>query len=333
MQSFSAIRDTTNPYLAQLWDSIGGQVVPLTFSWRDAVLGRFDVLHVHWPELLLRSGSPLKRWLRRVLLLVVLLRIRTGPRALVRTVHNLRPHEEGNRTERALLRLFDRWTTLFVTLVPSTPLPVPGAARAVIAHGDYTQWFAGLDVPAQVPGRLGYVGLLRSYKGVDVLLHEFAALSGDGLSLRVVGKAQDPAIAAQVTAAVAADRRISARLEYVDDPTMAVEIGRSALVVLPYRAMHNSGAALLALSLGRPILVPDNEINRDLAAEVGPGWVHLFDGELTAGALAGALAAVAENDRSDAPDLSARQWDAVGAAHVEGYRAALRIVLERRRKR
>ncbi len=62
-------------------------------------------------------------------------------------------------------------------------------------------------------------------------------------------------------------------------------------MVLPYREMHNSGAALTALSLNRPVLVPDNEVNRELAEEVGPGWVFRYDGELTGRHLLDALAA------------------------------------------
>ena len=50
--------------------------------------------------------------------------------------------------------------------------------------------------------------------------------------------------------------------------------------MLPYRHMHNSGAALTALSLDRPVLVPETDVNRDLARETGPGWVVTFAGEL-----------------------------------------------------
>ena len=37
-------------------------------------------------------------------------------------------------------------------------------------HGHYRDWFARYDQPAAVPGRLSYFGLIRRYKGVDVLL-------------------------------------------------------------------------------------------------------------------------------------------------------------------
>jgi hypothetical protein len=99
-------------------------------------------------------------------------------------------------------------------------------------------------------------------------------------------------------------------------------VTEAELVVLPYRDVHNSGAALLALSLDRPVLVPDNEVTAELAAEVGPGWVHRYDGELTAETLRRALSAVREERRAPRPDLSGREWDGAAAAHVAVYRQA-----------
>lgn len=81
--------------------------------------------------------------------------------------------------------------------------------------------------------------------------------------------------------------RASARCcpRYVDDPTLAREVSSAELVVLPYRDMHNSGTLLLALSLARPVLVPRTPNNVAVAAEVGPGWIFMYDGELDAGVI------------------------------------------------
>ena len=102
-------------------------------------------------------------------------------------------------------------------------------------------------------------------------------------------------------------------------------MSESELVVLPYRHMHNSGAALTALSLSRPVLVPDNAVNRDLAAEVGPGWVITFEGDLDADDLRRALEEARRPDRADAPDLSRRDWALAAPAHLAAYRRAVEI--------
>ena len=324
MQSVPALLDTTNPYLKQLVIALQENVEVSTFSWRRAVTGSFDVLHVHWPELLLRSRSGPHRLARRALVLAVLLRIRLSRRVLVRTLHNLAPHEPGQWIERRLLGLMDRWTTLFIALNPETPIPRTGVPVAVIPHGHYRDWFAGRAVPEPLPGRFGYIGFIRAYKGVEVLLDVFTSIADPTISLRIVGASGDPGLTGAIAAAAAADPRITARLEYTGDEAMATEVGRAEVIVLPYRQMHNSGAALLALSLGRPVLVPANPVTRSLRAEVGQDWVYTFDGDLRAEDL---VATHQELHRArpttNPPDLHRRDWPAIGTAHVSAFRTAL----------
>ena len=103
------------------------------------------------------------------------------------------------------------------------------------------------DAPPDVVGVL-FFGLVRQYKGVEDLLAAFRDLPDEGASLRVVGYPEDAALGRSVTEQAAADSRIGVRLECVDDETLAAEISAAQVVVLPYRHLHNSGAALLALN-------------------------------------------------------------------------------------
>jgi hypothetical protein len=89
--------------------------------------------------------------------------------------------------------------------------------------------------------------------------------------------------------------------------------------------MHNSAGALTALSLDRPILVPDNSVNRLLADEVGNGWVYRYSGELTPDILRETVTVVRADARSDRPDLSTREWSDAGRRHVAAYRRAIQI--------
>ena len=322
LQSVREVRDTTNPYIAQLLSGLQGaeDIRVERFTWRTALLGRWDVLHLHWPELVFRRSSSARTLVGMVLFLVLLVRARVLHRAVVRTVHNTVPHEPGLPGERALLRLCDRWTTTALTL--SDAVRLPGVPEVAVPHGDYVAWFAGQPHPAAVPGRVASVGLIRPYKGVEGLVAAFRSTQDATLSLHVVGKPSDEAIAAAVRDAAGDDRRVTVRLGHAADPDLAREVGEAELVVLPYRTMQNSGAALLALSLDRPVLLPDNRLNRALQQEVGPGWVQLFEGDLTAGSLERALAAV-RAPRSASPDLSRRAWPRVVSGHVDAYRGAV----------
>jgi len=335
LQSFPAGRRTTNPYLVQLSDRLGPDPEVWGFTWWRALTGQYDVLHAHWPEALLHGTTPARSLARRWLFRALVLRLRLNRRrtALVRTVHNLRSHETGPRVERRLLERFDRATTLWIRLNPTTPVP-RDAPVATIEHGDYRDWFDQLDVPVMVPGRLVFFGLIRPYKAVPGLIEAFSALPagphGDALSLRVVGRPSSADIGAEVSLAARSDERVQLSLGHAEDAELAAEIGQAELVVLPYREMHNSGAAVLALSLARPILVPGNSVTDALRREVGTGWVYTYSGALTPDVLRQTLARLRAERSPDAtvaaqPNLSGRAWPVVAAAHREAYARAVRV--------
>jgi beta-1,4-mannosyltransferase len=334
LQSFPEGRVTTNPYLVQLSDQLAPEPEVLGFSWRRALTERYDVFHAHWPEALLHGTTPARSLARRILFRALLLRLRLTRNqvAVVRTVHNLRSHESGPRVERRLLERFDTITAFWITLNPTTPTPASGPA-VTIEHGDYRDWFSGVAVPPMIPGRLVYFGLIRPYKGVPALIQAFSGLAvgpdDDVLSLRVVGQPTSVDIGAEVLLSATADDRVQVSLGHASDADLGAEIGQAELVVLPYREMHNSGAALLALSLARPILAPSNAVTEALRAEVGRAWVHTYSGMLTADVLRDALGrvrALRPSEPDARPDLSARAWPDIAAAHRRAYAQALRTV-------
>jgi beta-1,4-mannosyltransferase len=325
LQSVRPPRPTTNPYVIQLVEAVRAAGVEVYwFSWRRALLGGYDVIHVHWPEVLIRRKGRAGRALAQVRFALLLGRCTALGVPIVRTLHNVDPHEQGRLIDRMLIRWCERRTTFWVLLNRHTPLPRPAPSR-LIPHGHYADWYSGYSRPAagdRLPGRILTFGLIRPYKGIDTLLAAFAGLPGDDLSLRVVGQPITEQMRVLLTEAVAADRRVSALMDYLPDEVLAAEISAAQLVVLPYRALHNSGALLLALSLRRPVLVRRSETAEDLAVEVGAGWVHLFDGELSPAVLSAGLTAT-KRPPPDGPELSGRDWKPLGEQHGEVYREAL----------
>ena len=334
LQSFPSGRTTTNPYLVQLAEQLAPEPEVLGFTWRRALTAPYDVFHVHWPEALLHGTTAGRSRGKRLLFRVLLLRLwwRRHRTAVVRTVHNVQSHEDGGRGERALLARFERRTTLWIRLNPTTEVP-DGAPVRTIMHGDYRAWFAATPVGASVPGRIVYFGLIRPYKGVPDLIETFTTLAvgpdGDALSLRVVGRPTTADIGAEVTLAALNDGRVTVSLGHATDAELAKEVTQAELVALPYREMHNSGAAMLALSLGRPILVPSNPVTEALRIEVGRNWVFTYRGVLTAAHLSGALArcrAVQPLGQGAGPDLSERAWPVIADLHRDAYAAAAALV-------
>ncbi|MGH1550679.1 glycosyl transferase [Leifsonia poae] len=325
LQSFPEPRATTNPYIIMLARAIRAQpdAELLTFSWRTALLGRYDVFHIHWPEILLEGRTPSRALARQLLTALLLLRLSLLRTPVVRTVHNLGLHDGIGRWRRFLLRGFARLTTVRIVLNPQTPLP-DGAEAITILHGHYRDWFDGVPRRSPVPGRLGYFGLIRPYKNVRGLVDAFRGLPPDA-SLQVGGRPSSPELAEEIAAVASGDDRIALSFGFLTDDELVAIATSAQLVVLPYREMHNSGGTLAALSLDRPVLIPDNDVNGALAAEVGEAWVRRYSGPLTTETLERTLEELQADPPCGQPDLSARDWVTVGEEHVDAYRHARRL--------
>ena len=309
-------------YVVQLVEGAPEDLHLEFFTWRNALVGRFDVFHIHWPEYLIRDRKPLKAFARKIAMLALLARLQITRRPLVRTLHNVHPHERGGRLESWLLRLIDQRTDIFIRLNPVTEAPLGSVSVETILHGHYRDKYGDKSVPSTVPGRLLYFGLIRPYKGVERLLEVFES-DTDLSSLRVVGSPSSLEFRELVSNASERDNRISSIMRFVEDEVLAAEIGEAELVVLPYTAIHNSGSVLLALSLDRPVLVPAAESTIALQDEVGSDWLLTYEGELTSRTITSALEAVRSHSDRGRPALAGRDWDVVGESHLRVYRDAI----------
>lgn len=334
--SFPPPQAVRNPYTIMLTRSMAGlpDVEVRNFSWRGALLGRYDVFHVHWPEILVSGRTPLRALARQSLFVALLVRLAATRTPWVRTLHNVDLPAGISRRERWLLGLADRRTALRITLNPFTPVP-EGAPHVMIRHGHYRDWFAEYSRSDQEPGCVAFVGRLRRYKGVESLIEAFRALpAGVASRLVIAGLPSSPELGESLAELAAGDERIELRPAFIPDHDFVQLVTGAELVVLPYRDMHNSGTALAVLSLDRPVLVPANRVNEQLSGEVGLGWVHQFDDHLSAEAIHHALAVLrGTSARREAPNLDAREWDDAARAHVSAYRQARARSARLRRRR
>lgn len=316
--------DGTTRYIDQIVAFSHPTVTFEYFSWKRALFSRYDVLHVHWPENLVRHRSRARRVFLPFLLLALIGLLKVRRVAILRTLHNLDPHESGSAVERVALRYLDRATDVFVTINPVTR--APRGIEVSIPHGHYRTRFAVHEKNDIVPGTITYAGLIRPYKGVERLVDAFkSARSGTVAHLRIVGN-PTPELRAYIDAACARDPRITANLQFVPDADLVAELTRAELVCLPYDEMHNSGMALVGLSLNRPILVPETATTRALADEVGDGWVHFFKAPFDASQLVAAADAARASapTRGDGPRLEDRDWRLVGERYERAFRLAVR---------
>lgn len=322
--------DGTTRFVDQIVTFKPQQEVVKYFSWRTALLGSYDVLHVHWPEWMLRHSRCGVRWAKYVFMLLLLLKLSLKSTAVVRTIHNVEPHRPGGSIERFLVAALDRRTTEYVILNPFTPSPGP---TTLIRHGSYVTRFQDYAKEPVIPGHILFFGRIEPYKNVNALIGEFAAMGSDQHALRIVGSLDESAFPDRgegLRQAVEATPRVTARFEFVSDEALVKEITKSQLVVLHYTEMHNSGALLVALSLGRVVYAVPSEVNNWIQGEVGSDWL-ILDQELTGESLAKALAQ-AESvsvDAGCAPNLGNREWTEVAHEYYAVYEKALKSARRR----
>lgn len=307
-----------------LVDSLPDDIEVVKFTWKQALIGSWDVLHLHWPESLLRASGRAKKWAKYALFLALMTRVAVG-RPGVWTVHNESPHERGARVEAFLLGLWSRVTRRNVYLYPSV---TPTDQRSVfIPFGDYSHLADELLTTysrEREPRRILLFGLLRPYKGIEQLLEAYIELvaRNPDTSLAIMGRPIDEAYGRAVEERVRGVSHLDFRGELIEYEELVGEITRSSFVALPYRRMYNSGAALLALSCGTPILVPTSPTMEDLRAESGEEWVMTYTGDLTADILDDALTRFSRTaqQRESRSALPLRSWSEVGEQYAELYR-------------
>jgi beta-1,4-mannosyltransferase len=316
LMSTGPLKDDDNPYLQQLVTGLTAQCDVEPLSWRAALFSRPDVFHVHWPEQLYRANGRAKTIVKRVLSAILLARLRARRVPVVWTLHDLASHEADRGVERLLMRALDRMITLRIYLNESD-LNDP-TRGVVILHGDYRAWLRerGIDISPREPERdVILFGWLRRYKAIESLIT--AAREADA-TLTVTGRAIDADYEGSLRAMTTESPSTMLDIRHREEDELAAEVLRHRFVCLPYPHMHNSGALVYALSVGRPVLARRSPFNSEIAHDVGEQWLMLYDGELTAATVREALG---RTSPAGLPDLSRWDWSTGIALHIACYRA------------
>lgn len=323
MFSFEEPNERANPYVHLLIASLNGRVEIRFFSWRELVIRRPDVLHVHWPETMVRGTRRWKTNIKSLGGIAWLLVRRVTRTRLVWTVHNPSPHESEGWMSTAFCRLLARTCDYRILINAADAAGKFEQSSAVILHGSFREWYGPISSRETRPGRparLLFFGLIRPYKGVSELYEAFKVASrGAPMTLTVRGAVTEPTLEADLVARARDVPGIDAVFGHIGDDVLKQTVEDSDLVVLPYSRLRNSGAALTALSLGCPVLLPATETAFELQREFGSEWVHLYHGVLGASDLLRACGSLTDESGRDVPDMSRRLWVDAGRAHMDVY--------------
>jgi len=223
------------------------QHVPGMLAYRATARRHADVVHLQWLTVQLLDVHLLPR----------------GRRATLLTAHDVLPREPRPGQLAAQRRLYERVDGVVVHSEHGRDrltgeLGLDPARVHVVPHGAFEHLTA---VPGEqpLPQELAAVpperpvvlcfGLVRPYKGIDVLLEAWRGI--DEAELWVVGLPRMDVSA--LRAAAPPGVRFVER--YVPDAEAAAFLRRADLVVLPYREIDQSGVLFTALAFARPLVL------------------------------------------------------------------------------
>ncbi len=197
---------------------------------------------------------------------------------------------------------------------PPAPASARARARARVGHSPEN------DNPVVL-----MFGLMRPYKGIDILLEAWRGVHGqapiEDAELWLVGMPKMDI--AKFEDAAAPNVRLEPR--FVDDRELPAYFERADLVVLPYLQADQSGVLFTALAFGKPLLLSDvggfPEIAATGAARMVPAGDAFALGQTLRELLADRATLAKMCVKARAATTGRYSWSAIAAAHLDLYRS------------
>jgi len=245
---------------------------------------------------------------------------------LVLTAHDVLPREPRPGQLDAQRRLYERVDAVVVHSEHGASrlrdeLGIDPARVHVIPHGAFTHF----DGTAPLPPDLAAVkkpvvlcfGLMRPYKGIDLLLEAWRGIAGAELWIVGLPKMDTAPLRAAAPPGVRFVER------FVADAELPAFFRRADLVVLPYREIDQSGVLYTALGFGKPLLLSAVGGFPEVAATGAAELVPPGDPAALHAALTRLLADPAARERLSAAAREAAagpySWDAIATRHRALY--------------
>ncbi len=268
-----------NPYQQLLYRGLSNRYTIHYLDWRTALAAVRDgaeptIFHLHWEDAIYRmQPDNVAAAAEAQAFLTALETAQAAGMPFLWTMHNEQPHDGRygalhSEFAAALATLAD-WVIVHhpsAAEAATRRLGVPADRLAIVPHGHYR------DIHSPLAGdnsarrhSAGYgpddtvlllFGRLDAYKGSEDLLAAFGALDAPNLHLIVAGKQVAPLEPSLAELPASARARVSVRDGFIADAEIPALFDLADFVVAPYREISTSGTVMLALSLGRPVIVP-----------------------------------------------------------------------------
>src|SRR5699024_1056646 len=231
-------RAKSNPYISDLFELLQTRypidILYLTPS--NLLARRVDLIHIQWPEYLVRGPSKVRNLYKRCIAMALLLRAKVTSIPVLQTVHNLEPHEQASRIERFLLRVIDRNVDFRILLNDSDENPIDKSIVAL--HPKYEKIID--QKRSNTPSHMILsFGAIRPYKGFERLIQAFQSIDACDIGLVIAGNPIRSFYGQEIAEMVREDDRISFIQRFLTEEEIQLKILRSEIVVLPYTTQYD----------------------------------------------------------------------------------------------
>ncbi len=253
----------------------------------------------------------------------------------VAVVHNPADHDSGLRHRLAARAVLGRCRALFTHARvleeglaaaypgrPTASCPLPATDVSPLPERSIAR--RQLDLPEGSRVAL-FMGLIRPYKGVDLLLEALARLpAASGWELLVAGEpwGEQGALVQRLTRELGIGERVHLRLGWTPEPEVPRLLAAADLVVLPYRSGSQSAVAPMALAAGVPVLTTAVGGLAEIVRHGVDGWI------VEPGSVSALTAALELLDRPRLEQLARGAREGGDRPTWDAYAAALEDLIE-----
>lgn len=191
---------------------------------------------------------------------------------IITTFHNKQPHDINNAVAKMIINHFYKWLIRMSDRIIVLSNDSKKYLRGFISKQDINNKCFLIPHPSYIDDSFNeslmkktknmfemlFIGQIRPYKNIEILIDAVKDLDDIPISLRIVGKPLNEKYSKALIKRSEPNKNISFSFGFVPEEDLVKNLYRSTVVVLPYdlRSSMNSGTVLLSFSNMRTVICP-----------------------------------------------------------------------------
>ena len=271
----------TNPYQNLLYSRFTDEEIiygTIDKALDEAELNSNVVFHLHWPNPVTSQANNKHEF--KILakeFLDKLSQLKSAGGVFVWTIHNAIPHD--SKYIQQDIEFHANLSLLADSIVVHDSAAIKEIKKSyyidelkvtVIPHGNYIGVYPETSSSAKIIEEsnekyisFGFIGQLRPYKGIEVLLSQFRKVKCSNVNLLVAGKCGHPYSESEFFKYSLNDKRIKFSFGFLEPQALVESLNLCDFLVLPYSRILTSGSVFLAFSFRKPVILPNLDVFRE----------------------------------------------------------------------